>query len=96
MKKTIITLGILCVTLIVLAQSGVFESLVLFLLVGAVPGTNYSIPASTMLLILISILWLVIFRVAAIELFYAIASKRPAKQVTHHKKRMPKRRYSQI
>ena len=94
MKKPVVIAGLACLGLIILMKSGVIDSLVLFLLVGIVPGTNISIPSNIMLLVIFSIVWLLVVRFAALELFYLINDKRITK--THHKKRMPKRRYSEI
>lgn len=96
MKKTIVVacLGILGVVIFI--KSGVIESLILFLLVGAIPGTSYSVPSGIMLLIIISLLWLVIIRFTALEILLAFMDKRTKTHKPAHKKHMPKRRYSQI
>lgn len=96
MKKAIIIAAIAGICLAIFIASGVLDSLVLFLLVGVIPGTDYSVPSSVMLFIIIGILWLITFRFIAIELFYAYMNKQAKKQKTTHKKRMPKRRFSQI
>jgi arginine exporter protein ArgO len=96
MKKAIIITCIAGFGLFALAQSGLLESLLLFLLVGAVPGTDYSIPSHVMLLAIIGIVWLIVVRFMAVELFYSYMDKRAKEQKTVHKKRMPKRRFSQI
>jgi uncharacterized membrane protein len=96
MKKSVVVVGLVCLGLIILINSGVVDSLVLFLLVGIVPGTNYAVPSNIMLLVIFSIVWLIVVRFAAIELFYFIKDRRAEASKTNHKKRMPKRRYSQI
>ena len=96
MKKTIIIACLASLGLVILIKSGVIESLVLFLLVGLVPGTNYAVPSSVMLLAIFSILWLLVVRFAAVELFYLFLDKRASMPQSNHKKHMPKRRYSQI
>jgi hypothetical protein len=96
MKKSIIIACLACLGLVILIKSGMIDSLILFLLVGIIPGTNYAIPSSVMLLAIFSILWLLVVRFAAVELFYLFIDKRNAHSKTSHKKRMPKRRYSQI
>jgi len=96
LKKAIIIATIAILGLIVLIKSGILDSLLLFVLVGAVPGTNYSIPSTFMLLAIMSVIWLLVFRIAAIEALNSTKSKRSTKRRTEHVKRMPKRRYSQI
>lgn len=96
MKKVIVIACLACLGLVILIKSGVIDSLVLFLLVGIIPGTNYVVPSSVMLLAIFSIVWLLVVRFAAIELFYMFIDKRTNSSKTNHKKRMPKRRYSQI
>jgi uncharacterized membrane protein len=96
MRKVVIIALLGFVGLVVLAQSGVFEALIFFLLMGIVPGTNFTVPAGVMLMIIVSVLWLVIFRFVAIEAFSVHAARRAAKLRVQHKKRVPKRRFSQI
>ena len=96
MKKAIIIACAASLGLVILVKSGVIDSLVLFLLVGVVPGTNYVLSSNVMLLIIISIVWLFVVRFAAVELFYFIMDKRTKALKATYKKRMPKRRYSQV
>lgn len=97
MKKVATIAGIGILGLIILAKSGVFDALLIFLLAGQIPGTHVAVPSTLMLLTIISIVWLVIFRVTAIEATHAVSTKRSAKRhVEQRKKRMPKRRYSRV
>jgi hypothetical protein len=96
MKKAIIISCIAASLLIILGESGILDSLLFFLLVGAVPGTSYTVPWSVMLLIIIGIMWLVIFRFAFLDSFQTISSKKTAKAHAQRKKRMPKRRFEQV
>jgi uncharacterized membrane protein len=96
MKKVVLITCLIGLGLVILIKSGVIGSLVVFLLIGAVPGTDYTIPASGMLLVIMSILWLLIFRFTAIELFYTFISKRSVRPKMTHKKRLPRRRFGQI
>jgi accessory gene regulator protein AgrB len=92
MKKAIIYTVSGTVGLIILAQSGILDALLAFLLVGAVPGTTYSVPSGFMLLLMATISWLLVLRFAPFE-------SEPVKKTRKHsksKKQMPKRRYSQI
>jgi ABC-type dipeptide/oligopeptide/nickel transport system permease subunit len=48
-------------------KAGIFNALLLFLLVGAVPGTTYNIPAMGMLLLVAVFMWFILFRLTALE-----------------------------
>ena len=96
MKKVIIISCICIATVLILNEFGILNSLLMFLLVGAIPGTEYNVPWGVMLLVTLSILWLVIFRFTLLELFVSITNKKSAKLHLERKKRMPKRRFSQI
>jgi uncharacterized membrane protein len=58
MKKTIITTAIAIISIVALFQSGIINSLFIFLLVGAIPGTQLVVPSRIMLLIIITLFWL--------------------------------------
>jgi len=96
MKKAIVIACTSLAGIIILDQSGVLNSLFAFLLVGAVPGTHYTVPPTLMLLLIISTIWLIIIRFTAIEAFYSVSVKKAKKQQAARKKRMPKRRFSEI
>lgn len=97
MKKAVIIAGVSILGLVILTKSGVFDALLVFLLAGQIPGTHFAVPSTIMLLTIISIVWLVIFRLTAIEATNAVSTKRSAKRhVERRKKRMPKRRYSRV
>jgi hypothetical protein len=96
MKKTIIITCLVILGMVIFIKSGMLDSLILFLLVGVVPGTNYVVPSNVMLIAIFSIVWLLIVRFAAIEVFNFFMDKRMTAPKDSHKKRMPKRRYSQI
>lgn len=97
MKKTAIIASIAVLCLIILAKSGVIDALVVFLLVGQIPGTNYAIPASFMLLAIVSVVWLLLFRFTAIEALHSASLKHSAKdKAAERKKNLPKRRFKQV
>lgn len=96
MKKATIITCLVSLGLVALIQSGIIDSLIFFWLVGAVPGTHYSIPSGVMLLAIAGMLWLLVFRFTAVEIVYACIDKRTTQQRLARKKRMPKRRFGQI
>ena len=77
-------------------KAGITNALLLFLLVGAIPGTNYNVPAVVMLFFVVVIIWLVLFRFTLLDTIQARASKRIAERRNIHKKRMPRKRFGQI
>lgn len=91
MKKIVGLITLSVVGLGILLQSGILDALLAFLLVGAIPGTNYSIPSGFMLLLMATVLWLVVLRFVPFE---TTPQKKGAK--SKQKKAMPRRRYSQI
>lgn len=96
MKKVIIITAIAILALVILMKSGILDALVVFLLAGEIPGTKFAVPSTFMLLGIVSIIWLLIFRLAAIEALHSISLKRSAKRQVERKKRLPKRRFGQI
>jgi hypothetical protein len=92
MKKAVIVIALAILGLVVLAKAGIFDSLMLFLLAGIVPGTKYAIPSTFMLLLMTSIAWLLIFNLLSIETRQTASSKKkPAA-----KKHLPKQRYKEV
>ncbi|HSW92119.1 MAG TPA: hypothetical protein VLG09_05735 [Candidatus Saccharimonadales bacterium] len=96
MNKKITIAALAVISIVVLIQSGILSSLVLFLLVGVIPGTSYSIPPTIMLLLIAAITWLVLFRLTAVEAIYKYSDNHSVKKHTERKKRMPRRRFSEI
>lgn len=50
-------------------KAGIFNALLIFLLVGAIPGTPYSVPAVGMLFLVTVLVWFILFRLTALENF---------------------------
>lgn len=92
MKKILLYTFLIVIGLVALVQSGILNALMIFVLIGVIPGTSYVVSPGFMLLAMITIIWVVIFRLAARETLYSIATK----DQTEPKKRMPRRRYNQI
>jgi hypothetical protein len=91
-KAPIVALGII-LGLVILVKAGIFDSLMLFILAGVIPGTTYAIPSTFMLLLIMSIAWLLFFNLVPID---TLRSSKTAKKKTTAKKRLPKQRYKQI
>lgn len=96
MKKILITASIIIFTTAVLAESGAFNAFVMFLLMGQIPGTSYSVPASAMLFLLGITATLIIAHFVTTKTRHSAAIRRLLKKHLAHKARMPRRRFGQI
>ena len=98
MKKAIITACIIGSLLIILAQLGFFEAMMMFWLAGVIPGTSYSIPSNIMYGLLLACISIIIIHLMRHRLFRFFFDHAPKTTPRHslHKKRLPKRRFSQI
>lgn len=96
MKRTIVLSIIIVLATVLLSEWGIFNALAMFLLVGQIPGTTDSIPASVMLLLLGIITALIIFRFAAIKTIHAMIVRRLTKEHLARIARMPRRRFRQV
>lgn len=89
--------GVAAVGLLILfIKFDAIEAVFMFLLVGAVPGTTYSLPSSLMLAIIVAI--------GLCAAFYAGTSKTARRQTArtiqqktaHYRKHLPRRRFSRL
>lgn len=96
MKKTLLTTAIVILLTAILAESGAFNAIVMFLLMGQIPGTSYSVPASTMLFLLSITTILIIAHFVTTRTRHSVAIHRLLKKHLAHKARMPRRRFGQI
>jgi hypothetical protein len=102
MRKLIITGCVAGSAAIILGQFGFFDAFLMFLLAGVIPGTSYSIPSNIMYSLVLGGISLVIIYfigVSVLDFFHKQAAKISSvqpKPTSDHKKRLPKRRYSQI
>lgn len=96
MKQSIaITLASILVV-IVLAESGALNSLLMFLLVGAIPGTHYAVPAGFMLIVIALCIWIALARFTVFSVLRRFVMRRLTKQKATVKKRLPRHRYAQL
>ncbi len=96
MKKRTMVIGGIVLTLLVLSKSGVFDALMIFLLVGAVPGTALSVPSGLMLTACVAALLITTFRYTAISFLDALDLRRLTRKHVAYRERMPKKRFGQI
>lgn len=66
--RTFATLAAIIIFLIILVESGVVNALIMFLIVGAIPSTTFSLSPTAMLAIVVIISWLVTIQAILIAL----------------------------
>lgn len=96
MKKAGIIALISIIILAILIQSGMVDALAMFVLGGIVPGTNYAIPSTFMLLIMASATWLVLLSFVPSGVISAPHKKKLVKKSSTTKARLPKQRFKQV
>ena len=79
-----------------LLKSGVASSLMIFLLVGAVPGTSVSLPPTAMLAVISAVAWLIVVNFMATSAFNFVSMKRLIDKHLARRQRMPKRRFGRL
>lgn len=92
MKKPILITIVVIAGCVLFATSGVLDSLMLFLLAGVIPGTEYAIPSTFMLLIMTSIAWLLVFNLFVADMLRS----KSASSKNRAKKQQPKQRFRRI
>jgi hypothetical protein len=94
MKKVSVIAALIIIGTIILAKAGIFDSLMLFVLAGIIPGTPYAVPSTFMLLLITSIAWLLLFNLVSFE--PREQAKKGTKKTSKAKKNLPKQRYKEI
>jgi hypothetical protein len=77
-------------------KAGVANALLLFLLVGAIPGTAYNVPAAGMLFIVLVPVWFVLVRITMLGSFQIWIKNQINRSNTTQKKRLSRKRLEQI
>lgn len=93
MKKILIIVALVILFVVVLFESGMLDSLALFVLAGIVPGTKYAVPSTFMLLLMTSAAWIVILNLIPFDVF---SKASPKKKTSKTAKQLPRHRYSQL
>lgn len=89
MKNQIKTVAIGVAVIVILNQLGVFNALLIFVLVGAIPGTDYSLPSSFMLLSMLTAMWFLLFRWATLKTIHRQTIRKINKYQKKRKKAVP-------
>jgi len=96
MRKLIIASCISASLFIIALQFGFFSALALFLLAGIIPGTNYALSPNSMFAFVIVIGFAIVFRIIWTSRYKKSIVARLAALRDTQKKRLPKRRFSEI
>lgn len=96
MKRFVLFVITIFIALIVLVESGVINSLIAFLLVGVVPGTDIVINPNTMLLIIAAAAWLFLVHTTILGMVNIRTLRKLVNKHTERQAHLPKRRFSQI
>lgn len=75
MKKIVLIIFLVVALFSLLAYSGVLNSLLIFLIIGAVPGTGLDLSPNHMLIIIAAIVWVLVSHFAMTKL--ASVNKKP-------------------
>lgn len=96
MKQRAIIFGLILLSLLILQESGVFAALMMFVLVGAIPGTDWNIPAGYMLMLLAFPTIFFSLRYILLTISEERELRRQTQKYLVRKERMPKKRFRQI
>ena len=96
MRTRLIPIVSLVIITMLLVRAGVLDSLVIFILSGAIPGTTLQLPPSAMLLGVVAITWLLVMHMTTHQFRSYVAFRRLVTHYTKRNDRMPKRRYGRI
>lgn len=96
MKQRVALVAIVFLLLFTLAKSGVIDSLFIFLLVGAIPGTNWSLPAGFMLTVSFAAVTALAVRYTIVAILDERDLRRRTKKYIARRERMPKKRFRSI
>lgn len=91
-KTRIITTLVIVVCITALAASGVLSSVVLFVLLGAIPGTDYALPPAAMLG-LFACLVIVVGNEQILRVLSVYYERRRIQRLAARRARLPHRRY---
>jgi|GEM_PF-535622 len=96
MKKIVIAACSIFLIFYVLSKSGVLSALLIFLLAGVVPGTNWSLPAGVMLGICAAIAFVFTTHFVVFSIVQELDLRRLTRKYIARKNRMPKKRFLSV
>lgn len=96
MKKSYFIVSGAIIAALAFSKFGVFQALLLFFLVGAIPGSSVSVPSSMMLFLILITAWLLVFRFTALKTYELRTVSKLTKAFHARKNNLPKRRFEQV
>jgi hypothetical protein len=96
MKRNITIIAASIIIATIFAKLGVFDALLLFIIIGAVPGTTFTVPSFVLLLAYSTIAIYIVAKLAARHALYTRLITRLKARYEAYRGRLPKRRYSEI
>lgn len=96
MKKLIIIASFITAIIVTFIASGFMNAFLLFLVVGVIPGTDYSVPAGVMFSAIVGVSWMLLLPFISLKGLLRAATVRLKKPQQVFKKHLPRRRFSQI
>lgn len=96
MKKVIFIISALIFMCGLAVETGLFNALFMFFLLGIIPGTEIVIPANIMLLMICAAICGIVFYPTGREVLRIILDRHVATQKPTTKTHLPKRRFSEI
>lgn len=95
MRKLVVGLLIGFILILAITESNLYDYVLAFILIGAIPGTPYSVSASTMLIILSTCIWIILVQFLYTIINHNVKSKRQNKKEAI-RSGLPRRRYKSI
>ena len=96
LKQRALIFGLFLVSLLVLQKSGILDALMMFILVGAIPGTSWNIPAGSMLTLIALPTIFFSLRFISTTISEERELRRQTEKYLARKERLPKKRFRQI
>lgn len=96
MRTTVFFIILSIAATVAVIDSGISDVMLAFLLSGAVPGTDFTLSPTVMMIGCIATAWLVLFRFTALSAINLVTMRRLVNRHSKRQARMPKRRYSRI
>lgn len=69
---------------IILSKSGVFDALLMFVIVGAIPSTAFAFSPSTMLAIVLATIWLTLIQIS-LAVIESVGKRRPSSSASTYR-----------
>lgn len=96
MNKVFFIVSVIILTSVIAVDTGLLNALLMFILLGIIPGTEIVVPANIMLLMICAAICGIICYPTGREVLRIILDRHAAAQKSTTKTRLPKQRFSEI